>query len=144
FYLTEGKSGVDWLDADTLLLMSALGDGMATTSGYARAVRVWRRGTSVDQAKIIFETTPDHMLAWASVDHTAETPRVWFIDKPGFFDTELWLGDRTGTLTGLGLPTDIEMEAHQDWLVVKRRSEWMPGTTTYAPDSVLGISLSAY
>ena len=44
FTLPEAKGGVDWLDADTLLLSSAYGEGMATTSGYARTVRLWRRG----------------------------------------------------------------------------------------------------
>ncbi len=36
FTLPEAKSGVEWVDADTLLLSSALGEGMATTSGYAQ------------------------------------------------------------------------------------------------------------
>ena len=44
FVLPEAKGGVDWLDADTLLLSSAYGEDMATTSGYARTVRLWRRG----------------------------------------------------------------------------------------------------
>src|SRR5207253_2700442 len=49
FSLPEAKSGVEWLDADTLLLSSALGDGMATNSGYARTVRLWRRGARVER-----------------------------------------------------------------------------------------------
>ena len=35
----------------------------------------------------------------------AET--VWFIEKPGFFDLIVWLGDRDGRKTKLDLPTDI-------------------------------------
>ena len=49
FTLPEAKSGVEWFDADTLLLSSAYGEGMATTSGYARTVRLWRRGEPVEQ-----------------------------------------------------------------------------------------------
>ena len=61
FTLPEAKGGVAWIDADTLLLSSAYGEGMATTSGYARTVRLWRRGTDVRQAPVLIETTPEHM-----------------------------------------------------------------------------------
>lgn len=45
FNLAESKSSAVWLDRDTLLLSSPLGSGMATRSGYARTVRLWRRGS---------------------------------------------------------------------------------------------------
>ena len=53
FVLPEAKSWVDWLDEDALLLSSAYGEGMATTSGYPRAVRLWRRGVEVEQAPVL-------------------------------------------------------------------------------------------
>jgi len=61
FELPEAKSGAEWLDRDTLLLASALGEGMATTSGYARTIRLWRRGTDVKAAPVLFETMPESM-----------------------------------------------------------------------------------
>jgi prolyl oligopeptidase len=144
FILPEAKGGAEWLDADTLLLSSAFGEGMATTSGYARTIRLWRRGTDVSQAPVVFETTPDSMGAFSNVDRTAAAPRIWFVEQLGFFDVNLWLGDETAAKTRLDLPTDIWMEAHQDWLVVKRRAAWTVGGQHYAPDTVLGISLSAF
>jgi len=69
---------------------------------------------------------------------------VWFADRPGFFDTVLWLGDRGGPKVELDLPTDIALESHGDWMVVKRRNAWTVGGKTYAPDTLLGISLSAF
>jgi prolyl oligopeptidase len=144
FVLPEAKGSAEWLDADTLLLSSAFGEGMATTSGYARTIRLWRRGTEVGQAPVLFETTPDSMGVFSNVDRTAASPRIWFVEQLGFFDVNLWLGDKTGAKTRLDLPTDIWMEAHQDWLVVKRRTTWTVGGQTHAPDTVLGISLSAF
>ena len=144
FYLPEAKGGTDWLDRNTLLLSSAYGKDMATRSGYSRTVRLWRRGSDVDQAPVLIETTPESMVLWASVDRTRETETVWFADKPGFFDTILWLGDRNGPKVKLDLPTDTSVESHRDWLVVKRRTEWTVGGKTYAPDTLLGISLPAF
>jgi prolyl oligopeptidase len=144
FVLSEAKSGVEWVDADTLLLSSAYGEGMTTTSGYARTVRLWRRGDSVDRAPVVFEASPDRMAVYCNVDDTGLTPRVWFIDRLDFFNFHAWLGDEDGARVKLDLPTNIGLEAHQDWLAVKLRTAWSAGGQTYAPDTLLGISLSAF
>ena len=134
FTLPEAKSGVEWVDADTLLLSSALGEGMATTSGYARTVRLWRRGEPVERAPVLFEVPADRMAAYCSVDDTGPTQRMWFIDRIDFFNHNLWLGTEAGPHTKLDLPTDIWLEAHNDWLAVKLRGAWTVAGKTYAPD----------
>src|SRR6185312_662723 len=96
FVLGEAKGGAGWLDADTLLLASAYGEGMATASGYARTIRRWHRGQPVNQAPVIFETTPDHMALYFEVDRTGPTPRVWFVDMIDFFNKDFWLDDGSG------------------------------------------------
>jgi prolyl oligopeptidase len=144
FVLPEAKSSAEWFDADTLLLSSAYGKGMATNSGYARTIRLWRRDTDISQAPVIFETTPDNMAASSDIDRTDASPRVWFVERLDFFNFNLWLGDETGAKTKLDLPTDIWSQVHQDWLVVKLRTAWTVAGKTYAPDTVLGTSLSAF
>jgi prolyl oligopeptidase PreP (S9A serine peptidase family) len=57
FNLPEGESSEVWLDRDTLLLLSALGPGMATRSGLARTIRLWRRGSDPLTASLVFETS---------------------------------------------------------------------------------------
>jgi prolyl oligopeptidase len=144
FYLPEAKGGIDWLDLDALLLSSAFGEGMATAAGYARTVRLWRRGTEVAQAPVLFETTPENMAVGAAVDRTQPTETVWFTERLGFFDMNIWVGDRNGPKTKLDLPTDIWMEAHREWMALKRRGAWTIGGTTYPPDTVFGTSLAAF
>jgi prolyl oligopeptidase len=145
FALPEAKGSAEWLDAETLLLSSAYGGAeMVTTSGYARTVRLWRRGTDVDQAPVLFEIPTESMAAHINVDRTDVASRIWFIEQTGFFDLVIWLGDVTGPRTKLDLPSDIWIETHQDWLVVKRRSAWTVGGKSYPPDTMLGISLSAF
>jgi prolyl oligopeptidase len=145
FVLPEAKGGAEWLDADTLLLSSASGgERMQTTSGYARTIRLWRRGTNVDEAPVLFEVPAESMTASSFIDRTAPAPRMGFIDTVGFFDAIIWLGDATGPTTKLDLPTDVWTEFHKDWLVVKRRTAWTVGGKTYPADTLLGISLSAF
>ncbi|MDP7290628.1 MAG: S9 family peptidase, partial [Verrucomicrobiota bacterium] len=45
FLLPEAKSGIAWLDRDTLLVGTDWGSGSLTASGYPRIVKRWRRGT---------------------------------------------------------------------------------------------------
>ena len=144
FTLPEAKGGVDWLDADTLLLSSAHGEGMATSSGYARTVRLWRRGQPVDQAEVIIETTADHMVIYGSTDDSGPEPRVWIVDQIDFFNGAIWLRDAAGSMTKLDLPTGVWMQAHGDWFAIKLRKDWQVEGRTYATDTVLGISLSAF
>ncbi|MDA9507702.1 peptidase S9 [Bradyrhizobium sp. CCBAU 11386] len=144
FTLPEAKGGVDWLDQDTLLLSSAHGEGMTTSSGYARTVRLWRRGQPVDQAQLIIETTADHMMIYGMSDDTGPEPRVWIVDQIDFFNHAIWLRDAAGTTTQLDLPTGIWMQAHGDWFAMKLRKDWTVGGRTYATDTVLGMSLSAF
>jgi len=144
FFLPEAKGGMAWLDHDTLLLSSALGEGMATTSGYSRTVRLWRRGSDVEQAPILFETDAGNMAAWADVDRTAGREDIWFADKPGFFEQRWWIGDRSGPKTRIDLPTDASYLVRNDWLVVRPRTNWKVGGKTYAPDTLLGLSFPAF
>ena len=144
FFLPEAKGGALWLDRNTLLLSSALGEGMATSSGYARTVRLWQRRTDSLAAPVIFETAADRMAVWADVDREVEEERLLFIERIGFFDAAVWIGDRTGPKTRIDLPTDAWVRWHRGWLAVKRRTEWMVGGETYRPDTLLGISFPAF
>jgi prolyl oligopeptidase len=144
FELPEAKSDSQWLDGDTLLLWSALGEGMATESGYARTVRLWRRGADVAQAPVLFETTPEKMHVWASIDRTQATLTVWYMERLDFYNMETWRGDGAGPKERLDLPTDAWMDFHRGWMAVKPRRVWTVGGRTYPPDCVLGISLAAF
>ncbi|QOZ55769.1 prolyl oligopeptidase family protein [Bradyrhizobium sp. CCBAU 53338] len=144
FVLPEAKGSVDWLGPDTLVLSSAYGEGMATTSGYARTVRLWRRGQPVEQAEVIFETSADRMRVYCGVDDSGAAPRAWIIDQLDFFNFAIWLRDAAGTLTRLDLPSGVWMQAHRDWFAIKLREPWTVAGRAHAADSVLGISLSAF
>ncbi len=144
FVLPEAKGSVDWLDPDTLVLSSAYGEGMATTSGYARTIRRWRRGQPIEKAEIIFETSADRMRVYCGVEDTGTETRAWIIDQLDFFNTAIWLRDAAGTLTRLDLPSGVWMQSHRDWFAIKLREPWTVAGRTYMADSVLGISLSAF
>ena len=145
FVLPEAKGWTNWLNKDALLLSSAYGNDMATTSGYARTVRLWLRCVDVEQARVLFEsTTPQSMSVSARRERTLRDETVWFVETPTFFEAIIWMGDRTGPKLKLDLPTDVWMQSYRDWLAVKRRTAWTIAGATHPPDTVLGISLAAF
>jgi prolyl oligopeptidase len=144
FQLPEAKTGVAWLDRDTLLLRSAYGPGMATRSGYCRTIRLWQRGTDPLTAPVIFEIAEDSMGAWVNVDREAAEETIWFIDRIAFFDVRYWIGERTGAKTLINVPTDVSAGASRGWLAAKPRFPWTVGGKTFAPDSVLVIRLDDF
>jgi len=144
FSLPLAKGGAVWLDRDILLLSSAFGSGMATSSGYARTVRLWRRGAAVETGPVLFETVRQSMSAGAGVDRTQGTETVWFVEKPAFFDTVVWMGDRTGPKVRLDLPADAIISAQRGWLAVRPRRAWRVGAAAHAADTVLGMPLARF
>ncbi|MER9871023.1 prolyl oligopeptidase family serine peptidase [Mesorhizobium sp. M0136] len=144
FNLAEAKGEVNWLDPDTLLLSSALGDGMATRSGYARTVRLWERGADPLTAPVIFETGSDTLGVSGHLDRTAESERLWFVEQLACFEKIVRMGDRGGPTVEIDLPRDAWWNAFGDWLAVKPRRAWTVGGTTYAADALIGISLYSF
>ena len=144
FRLAEAKGGAAWVDADSVLLSSALGEGMATRSGYARTVRLWRRGESVEQAKIVFETKPEAMAVGGGIDRTSSKPRWIMSEQLSFFESEFLIGDGPDSLVRLPAPASAWKDLHGDWLLVKPRVDWEVEGTTHAADTLLGIRFSRF
>ncbi len=144
FALPMAKSATVWLDHDTLLVISAHGDGMATTSGYARTIRIWRRGDDVDQLSKIGEVPEHYMVLFANVVAKREPETLWFVAMPSFFEREYWVGDRTEMKTRLELPLDADAELEGDSLVVRLRTDWHIAGINHAAGSLLAIGFDAF
>ncbi len=144
FVLPEAKGGVNWLDPDALLLSSAWG-GDVTTSGYARTVRLWRRGSDAAQAPVLFEVPRESMSAGGSVDLEHTSKLVWYVEYAGFFDVNLWMADGEGAnRVKLDLPTDVEMLTHYGWMAIRPRKAWRVAGKTWPADTLLGIQLDTF
>jgi prolyl oligopeptidase len=60
FSLPEAKMSLDWRDKDTLFVATDFGAGSLTDSGYARIVKVWKRGTPISAAKLFWKVKNRH------------------------------------------------------------------------------------
>ena len=142
FALTEAKSQVDWLDADTLLVGTDFGPGSMTKSGYARVIKQWKRGTPLAQATVVFEGAESDVSSFATVDHTPGFKRVVVGHSTDFYNTENFVlqGDK---LQRLDLPTDAALSWRRDWAFLQLKSDLVVGKTTFASGSLLAIRWDA-
>ena len=148
FRLAEAKCSASWVDADTLLLSAPLdpGGSDATDSGYARRVRLWRRGTAPDEATVVFEGRADDVAVGGSHDLT--TGRFLASRAPDFHTSEEWFW-RPGTDPAteaprrLPVPEDCRVDSCGRWLLLIPRSDLEVAGSTHPGGSVLAVPWSA-
>jgi prolyl oligopeptidase len=144
FFVPEAKARVSWKDENTLWIGTDFGEGSLTTSGYPRFVREWKRGTTLEDARTIFEGSVDDVSVSAFSIHTPEGRYDIVSKTPEFFrgTSYLILCDR---LVKIGIPEDSSLQGiFKDQMLVALRSDWTIGDTTYPQDALLAIDVDTF
>jgi prolyl oligopeptidase len=144
FYRPEAKGGISWVDEDTLFLMTDLGPGSMTDSGYPRVARRWRRGTDLAAADVVFEGAHDDVAVTAFHDQTPGYERDLVYRSIAFYEGELFLRDDDGGLTRVDVPSSAEPSVVRDWLTVELREDWTPAGRTFAAGSLLAAPVADF
>ncbi|MFN2419912.1 MAG: prolyl oligopeptidase family protein [Gemmatimonadota bacterium] len=144
FFLPEAKSSLTWRGPDALLVTTDFGEGSLTTSGYPRVAKLWRRGTSLENAEVLFEGDSTDVGVWAYSIETPNTMHHLISRSPSFFETITQLLGEDGELTRLDLPLDARLDIVGDQLVVYLRSLWEVRGRTYTEGSLIAIGLDAF
>ena len=100
---------------------------IATTSGYPRTVRRWRRGTPFESAPVVFEGERTDMLVWGWREHSPRKPRTFFIKRTDFENSVLYVEDDDGSLRPFDIPRDADVYIEGNWLILNLRSDWPLG-----------------
>jgi prolyl oligopeptidase len=140
----EAKSTVCWIDADSAYVASDFGPGSLTTSGYARTVRRWRRGTPLSAAEVVFEGRADDMLAYAAYDHTPGFERTFLVRNLDFYRRESHLLTPAGDRLLIPVPDDAGWNAHREWLLIRLRSPWTVEGVTHPAGALLVTRFDAF
>jgi prolyl oligopeptidase len=144
FYLPEAKGGAAWIDADALLVSTTLGENAATTSGYARKVRFWRRGRPFAEAPVEFEGEIGDVWVSGHVDREPGYERVFYRRQITFEEGESFLRADDGSRLRIDVPLDAAFDVERDWLIIKLKSDWALETRSYPADALLAIGFSAF
>ncbi|MCB1231714.1 MAG: S9 family peptidase [Verrucomicrobiae bacterium] len=143
FEVPEAKSNASWLDRDTLLVGTDFGEGSLTESGYPRTTRLWKRGTPLESAELVFEGKVSDVSASAyAFWHRGKRRRMAYrgID---FYNTEefLWHDD---DWVRLEKPDDVEVSLAGEHLLFHPRKDWETEARTWAADSLLAMETDRF
>lgn len=140
FRLDVHKSHAAWIDADTLLVATALDGGSTTDSGYPRTARVWRRGEALGEASVAVEGAAADVGIFVGVDRTGGHATAVVEVAHDFFHFENHVWDaRHGAIDPVLVhaPLDAHVDVHGDLVAVRTTTEWEVAGTRYAGGTLL-------
>ncbi|WP_249714212.1 prolyl oligopeptidase family serine peptidase [Rhizomonospora bruguierae] len=144
FTLPEAKTDVCWIDEDHIYVATDFGPGSLTTSGYARVVKRWRRGTPLAAAEVVHEGRAHDMTVGAVHDPTPGFERDFVLRYLDFYRHESHLLTAAGERIRVAVPDDAHWSVHREWLVIRPRSPWVVEGVTYPAGALLAARFDAF
>jgi len=141
FNVGEAKSDIQWIDEDHVYISSNFGEGTLTTSGYARIVKRWERGTKLEDAEIVYEASVDDMAVAPIVLHDSASTHEFVLHYTNFFNKNLYYIDDT-CLIKLPLPEDFYFDLLDDNFIVCPFSNWNTVDGIIEKGSVVNIKFN--
>jgi len=144
FELPEAKGSLSWIDKDTVYVSTDFGPGSMTTSGYPRIAKLWKRGTPLAAAEVVFEGQPTDVTVGAGYDDSEGFERHFVYRAIATYKSEFFLRAKDGKLQKIDVPEDAQGSPRREWLLIEPRSPWTAGGKTYAAGSLLVTRFDDY
>ena len=142
FELEESKGSAVWFDQDHLLVNRTFGEGTITSSGYPRQVRLWKRGTKIENAEIIFETEEKSVGVFPGTFYNSSKKEALIIDAKSSYDSEIYYFDGK-KVSALNFPLDASLVGkYQDELIFHLQSNWTLNNKTHRAGDLVSVNLS--
>jgi prolyl oligopeptidase len=125
FTLPEAKTETSWASPDALYVATDFGPGSTTDSGYARIVKLWKRGTPLASATLVSEGIRSDVSVNAHV--IVDGDRTWPVLDRGvdFYHHKLSHIAPDGRLVPSPLPDDADLNDVLDGRAIATlKSDW--------------------
>lgn len=137
FELPESKGSVSWIDIDHLFVSTDFGDASMTDSGYPRMAKLWKRGTPIEQAKLVYEGKQEDMSVGAVHDDSPGFERNFVTRNIAFYNDELFLVKDSGELVKIDAPNTASKSVFKQYLLLELREAWTIDSKTYQAGSLI-------
>jgi len=113
-----------------------------TASGYPRISKIWKRGTDLKDAKIIYEGDAASVGAFGSVTRDGDKAYTWISEAKTFYEGQNYIWE-DGKITKLDIPDDASANAIlNNQLIVQLKSDWEANGNTYKTGTVLSLNFT--
>lgn len=143
FFIPEAKSSVAWIDKDTLVVGTDWGEGALTDSGYAREIRIWKRGEALNEAAPYFTGEKTDVSVSAQVEQTDDGPIKFVRRSVTFFEREYFIDIGAGDVVKAPLPLKASFQGVLDGSAVfLLREPWAFDGANYAQGTLIAYDLA--
>ncbi|HXG97476.1 MAG TPA: prolyl oligopeptidase family serine peptidase [Gemmatimonadales bacterium] len=143
FTIPEAKTSATWVDDSTLLVGTNFGPGSMTTSGYARIIKLWRRGTPLSTATTVYEAPADHVSAGSFSTNDGARRYLMITDGTDFYHRAQYLYAQR-KIVKIDTPADADIRLVQGQLVVYVRDPWTVSGKTWPTGSLIAMSVDDF
>lgn len=137
FALPEAKGGMGWITKDLVFVQTDFGKESMTDSGYPRIAKLWKRGTPLSEAKLVYEGVQTDMSVSAGHDDSPGFERNFVNRNLAFYNDELFLRQDDGKLIKVDAPNSANKGVFHQYLAVELRDPWEVGGKTHPAGSLL-------
>jgi prolyl oligopeptidase len=140
FSIEESKGSASYVDENTLIVTSDFGEGTMTTSGYPRQAKLWKRGTSLNDAQLIYEGETSDVGTRGGV--LRDSSEAFILVSRGLttFSGQnlVWMNNE---IIKLDIPDDASTSGIlNNQLIIQLKSDWEVNTKTYKTGTLLSLN----
>ena len=139
FTIDEAKGGAGYLDENTLVVSTDFGEGTMTTSGYPSQVKLWKRGTAITDAQLIYNGELEDVGTWGSVMRDGDKAYTVISQAKTFYTSKtlVWYNNKPVVLD---IPEDCSLNALQnDQVIISLKSDWTVNGVVYKQGDVISM-----
>ncbi len=143
FFIDEAKGEASYVDENTLIVATDFGEGTMTTSGYPSQVKLWKRGTRLKDAQLIYQGESTDVGTWGSVLRDDSQAYTLITRSLTFFTshTLIWVNNKA---IKLDIPEDCDLKTIlNNQLVIQLKSDWTVNSITYKTGTLLSLNFTA-
>lgn len=146
FFRPEAKGNLAWIDRDTVYAITDFGEGSTNKAGYARFVKIWKRGTPLADAVTLFEGPADNAGYGIYADREFEPGHergvlTHYLDSR---DTAVYVHGKDGRLSRIDAPDSAQKDVHRDWLLLELREPYQAGGRTYPAGALIATRFDEF
>lgn len=143
FSIEESKGRTRYIDENTLIVATDFGEGTMTDSGYPKQVKLWKRGTPLKEAELIFEgESDDAFMSYGFVLRDGNHEYTMIRRSLTTFSGQ-YMVYKNDQLLKIDLPEDATLYGIlNDQMIVELKSDWDVDDKSYKAGTLLSLDFS--
>jgi len=149
FSIDEAKGNASYVDENNVIVSSDFGDGTMTTSGYARQVKLWKRGTLLKDAQLIYEVETTDVGAGSSIMRDGDKQYIVLAKLSNFLSGQLSVWSNNEVVP-LDIPNDAAINTilfnqyilQNNQFVIQLKSDWSVNNKIYTGGTLISLNFT--